>query len=270
MPLIYQDWSHKFRDSDPSRHSQAKEGFEKHDDNRPEKDPGTRSSLSICPRTRQRRPSIPSSLDQVVNKGLYCANCYEPLATGRVITASGKRYHPSHFTCFECDTPLEHVEFYTHEAPGDTAVGALKELYCHFDYHELFSPRCHVCTTPVIRGGIKALNNVYHSEHFFCALCSQTFSSSTGSTTEFVEQDGLAWHPSCYEEKFSTSYKCRKCKLRIEAGQKVVRMGQGSHFHPECFRCAHCKKSLDEELYWSKANDGICKQCKDKEIKLEL
>lgn len=233
----------------------------------------SRDASQVTSQSRQgrRRPEIPEQQKALILRGMSCANCYEPLGRGRVITAENKRYHPSHFICFECGIPLEHVEFYSH-APGDESDGFEDdaEVFCHFDYHELFSPRCHVCTTPVIRDGIKALGHVYHAEHFFCALCSQTFSVTETDGIEFVERDDLPWHPKCFEEKFSTSYVCRKCRGRIEAGSQVITMGTGSHFHPGCFQCAQCKASLEHGLYWSKKKEGICTRCKQLEIKQEL
>ncbi|CCG82121.1 LIM domain-containing protein C4F6.12 [Taphrina deformans PYCC 5710] len=225
------------------------------------------------PRTRQsrKRKPIPERERDLVERGLRCANCYEAFGRGRVITANGRRYHPSHFTCFECGIPLEHVDFYTHNATdSEEDDEGTEEVYCHFDYHELFSPRCHVCTTPVIRDGIKALGHVYHAEHFFCALCSKTFERDDQDGTEFVERDDLPWHPQCYEEKFSKTYMCRKCKKRIPAGTQVITMGTGSHFHHDCFQCALCKRSLEDGFYWSKAREGICKPCKELEIKQDL
>lgn len=223
-------------------------------------------------RSRKRRAVIPEPQRGLVERGLNCANCYEALGRGRIITANNRRYHPSHFRCFECGIPLEHVDFYTHGSgeAEDEHSPEYEEVYCHFDYHELFTPRCHYCTTPVIRDGIKALGRVYHAEHFFCALCSQTFTDDAGEGTTFVEKDDMAWHPKCYEEKFSTSYLCRKCKKRIVAGGQVITMGTGSHFHPECFQCAHCKASLDQGFYWSKDKEGICKPCREIEVKAEL
>lgn len=221
-------------------------------------------------RMRKRRAPIPSARKTLVERGLNCANCYDPLGRGRIITANNRRYHPSHFLCFECNIPLEHVEFYVHKGSDEDPSDESEEVYCHFDYHELFTPRCHYCTTPVIRDGIRALGRVYHAEHFFCALCSQTFMDDSGDGTTFVEKDGMAWHAKCYEEKFSTSYLCRKCKKRIEAGGQVITMGTGSHFHPECFQCAHCKGSLEKGFYWSKAKEGICKPCMEIEVKEDL
>lgn len=219
---------------------------------------------------RRRRPQTSEAQRSLIHRGQCCANCYEPLGQGRIITANGKRYHPSHFLCFECGIPLEHVDFYVYPPENEGDGEEEGEVYCHFDYHELFSDRCFVCETPVIRDGIMALGKTYHAEHFFCALCSQTFEQQDGGSTEFVEKDNLAWHPKCYEEKFSTSYMCRKCKQRIKAGEQVMTMGTGSHFHPECFLCAHCKGSLAHGFYWSNAKEGICRPCKELELKQDL
>jgi hypothetical protein len=49
-------------------------------------------------------------------------------------------------------------------------------VYCHLDYHELFSPRCKHCDTPIENEVISALGNKYHPGHFFCAGCGDVIS----------------------------------------------------------------------------------------------
>lgn len=73
-----------------------------------------------------------------VYDAVRCAGCEEPIS-GQVMTALGKQWHPDHFVCKHCGTELEHVEF--QEKDGNP--------YCHLDYHELFSPRCEYCKTPI-------------------------------------------------------------------------------------------------------------------------
>jgi hypothetical protein len=69
---------------------------------------------------------------------LNCASCGKPIS-GNVLSAMGKKWHPDHFACKKCGITLEHVAFF--EKDGDP--------YCHLDFHELFSPRCGYCETPI-------------------------------------------------------------------------------------------------------------------------
>lgn len=102
---------------------------------------------SLRDNTCRGRRKLPSrDVRNRVERGLCCANCYESFGHGRVITANNRRYHPIHFACYECGVPLEHVDFYTHdpEAGESDQTTQFAEIYCHFDYHEHFSPRCYV------------------------------------------------------------------------------------------------------------------------------
>ncbi len=67
-----------------------------------------------------------------------CAGCGKSIS-GNILTAMGKKWHPDHFVCKQCGITLEHVAFF--EKDGNP--------YCHLDYHELFSPRCGHCETPI-------------------------------------------------------------------------------------------------------------------------
>ncbi|KAL7771984.1 hypothetical protein CFE70_001937 [Pyrenophora teres f. teres 0-1] len=87
-------------------------------------------------------------------------------------------YLPSHATA-EDMARLEHDDG-TDESP---------RFYCHLDFHELFSPRCKSCKTPIEGEVIVACGAEWHAGHFFCAQCGDPFDS----TTPFVEKDGYAW-----------------------------------------------------------------------------
>lgn len=189
----------------------------------------------------------------MVRRGQYCANCLNSI-TGRAVNANGKHYHPGHFTCYQCDIPLDRIESYLHVAPN--TFGTQEEVYCHHDYHDLFTPRCHYCTTPVIVDGIQALDRIYHREHFFCAGCSAVF------TGTYVEHEGLAWHEECLDD--TAKDPCRKCGEPIRGDG--IELGT-TRFHERCFICAECKRSLKDGFYWSEKKTGICQSCKGIELK---
>ena len=44
-------------------------------------------------------------------------------------------------------------------------------FYCHLDFHELFSPRCRNCKTPIEGEIVVACGGEWHVGHFFCAEC---------------------------------------------------------------------------------------------------
>lgn len=184
-----------------------------------------------------------------------CAACALPIE-GRIVSASSQRFHPHCFTCHHCATALECVAFYpepeisrsarlarieariasnytniTDENPGETALDdgdASLRFYCHLDFHELYSPRCRSCKTPIETEIVLACGGSWHVGHFFCAECGDPFDAKT----PFVEKDGYAWCVGCHAGRFSG--KCRGCKRPVVEGGV---MALGGEWHESCFCC---------------------------------
>ena len=184
-----------------------------------------------------------------------CAACALPIE-GRIVSAASQRFHPHCFTCHHCAEPLECVAFYpepdsartarveriearlacnTHALPdekeGETAADdgdSSLRFYCHLDYHELYSPRCRSCKTPIENEVVLACGGSWHVGHFFCAECGDPFDEKT----PFVEKNGYAWCVGCHAGKFSG--KCKGCrKPVVEGGVSAL----GAEWHAECFCC---------------------------------
>ena len=187
-----------------------------------------------------------------------CAACALPIE-GRIVSAASQRFHPHCFTCHHCAEPLECVAFYpepdsartarveriearlassTHVLPdekeGETAADdgdSSLRFYCHLDYHELYSPRCRSCKTPIESEVVLACGGSWHVGHFFCAECGDPFDAKT----PFVEKNGYAWCVGCHAGKFSG--KCKGCrKPVVEGGVSAL----GSEWHVGCFCCVVC------------------------------
>lgn len=184
-----------------------------------------------------------------------CAACALPIE-GRIVSAASQRFHPHCFTCHHCAEPLECVAFYpepdsaraarveriearlaydSHVLPdekeGETAADdgdSSLRFYCHLDYHELYSPRCRSCKTPIESEVVLACGGSWHVGHFFCAECGDPFDAKT----PFVEKNGYAWCVGCHAGKFSG--KCKGCrKPVVEGGVSAL----GSEWHIGCFCC---------------------------------
>lgn len=191
--------------------------------------------------------------------GVLCAHCALPIA-GRILSAAGQRFHPTCFVCHTCHTNLECVAFYPEpekqrserleridarhtgielegfedmtedqmmQQEADDGDDGLR-FYCHLDFHELFSPRCKSCKTPIEGEVIVACGAEWHAGHFFCAQCGDPFDS----TTPFVEKDGYAWCVGCHTNRYSS--KCCKCKKPVT---DLVVKALGSDWHDKCFVC---------------------------------
>ena len=108
-----------------------------------------------------------------------CDHCRFAIS-GRTLSAGGARFHPECFACFHCGEKLECVAFYPEpnvkrdERLGNIDPGSSGQslrFYCHLDFHELFSPRCRSCKTPIEGEVVVACGGEWHVGHFFCAQC---------------------------------------------------------------------------------------------------
>lgn len=140
---------------------------------------------------KTKRTHLENAWRPASSTGLLCSNCALPIS-GKSVTASSARFHPDCFVCYHCQTGLECVAFYaepeTHRQARleqfqdqmldpERVIDAYSDLddslrfYCHLDYHELFSPRCKSCKTPIEKDAIDACGAQWHQGHFFCAQC---------------------------------------------------------------------------------------------------
>ncbi|KAL4953901.1 hypothetical protein BDW69DRAFT_164264 [Aspergillus filifer] len=176
-----------------------------------------------------------------------CEICALPIS-GKVVTAAGTRFHPECFTCSHCHTALECVAFYQEpEAKRNERLAdpmadeedQCPRFYCHLDFHELFSPRCKSCKTPIEGEVVVACGAEWHVGHFFCAECGDPFNSST----PFVEKDGYAWCLNCHSRR--TAPNCAGCKKPVL--DDVVITAVGGKWHDDCFNCHECGDGFGPE-----------------------
>lgn len=231
----------------------------------------TQSSPSRLPTSRPVRPEIASRVPWLARtptsasaSSVTCTACSLPIA-GRIVTASGAgatsqkaRFHPECFTCHHCSTALECVSFYpepenaraeryqaemSHLSPEElhSLIASNEDLrfFCHLDYHELYSPRCYTCKTPVEGAVVLALGRYYHQDHFFCAECGDPFTSES----PFVEHNSYPYCVSCHTRR--TSARCRACKSPILNEMTVEALG--GKWHEACFVCCECGGDFGEE-----------------------
>ncbi|CAK4031182.1 LIM domain-containing [Lecanosticta acicola] len=232
--------------------------------------------------------STPHYTPSIRQSGALCAHCALPIA-GRILSAAGERFHPGCFVCHECNTNLEHVAFYpepekqraerleriharqtgaefvlpegmTDEQAFHHDGDATRRFYCHLDFHELFSPRCKSCKTPIEGEVIVACGAEWHVGHFFCAQCGDPFDS----TMPFVEKDGYAWCVGCHTNRYSP--KCRKCKKPVT---DVVVKALGADWHSGCFVCMECNGEFADGRYFlrGESSDPVCVQCEERRLK---
>lgn len=223
------------------------------------------------------KPQLPPSSSR--NPSL-CSHCALPIS-GRVLTAAGERLHPDCFSCHQCKTNLECVAFYPEpdskyyerlariqqrisgldvSVPKGMSVQEVKGLeesdgddslryFCHLDFHELFSPRCKSCKTPIEGQVVVACGAEWHVGHFFCAQCgdvciaaiecyqtvTDTFTQPFDADKPYVEQDKYAWCVGCHTNRYGP--KCKKCRKPVG---DVALNALGADWHEDCFCCVVC------------------------------
>ncbi|KAL7276318.1 hypothetical protein RUND412_000689 [Rhizina undulata] len=202
-----------------------------------------------------------------------CAYCRTAIE-GRVVSASSLRFHPECFRCDHCHTRLEHVGFFPEpeeyrrkrmEQAGvvdDKTMGAKVRFYCHLDFHELFSPRCKSCKTPIEGEVVMACGSTWHPGHFFCAECGDPFTKES----RFVEKDGYAWCVGCYTKRYSG--RCKKCKKPV---METVVKALGGEWHEECFCCTECGAQFADGRFFIRGKNGneipVCVKCEERRLK---
>lgn len=210
---------------------------------RPLPEPGSKiqEDSNSKPANRSSRSSWISPYIRTGVPSAACATCGLQIS-GRIVTACGSRFHPECFKCHHCNTGLECVAFYQepdtkrserleNADPGDEEAKSMR-FYCHLDFHELFSPRCKSCKTPIEGEVIVACGAEWHVGHFFCAECGDPFNS----TTPFVEKNGYAWCVQCHSKR--TASRCMGCKVPVL--DEVVVSALGGQWHDKCFNCNEC------------------------------
>ncbi|EMD01272.1 hypothetical protein BAUCODRAFT_118975 [Baudoinia panamericana UAMH 10762] len=251
----------------------------------------TRPGLPHHSATSPLPKSTPHYTPSVRQTGTLCAHCALPIA-GRILSAAGERFHPSCFVCHQCHTNLECVAFYpepdgkrserverirAREAGINVAIPENDSLddslcqeamdgdeslrfYCHLDFHELFSPRCKSCKTPIEGEVIVACGAEWHAGHFFCAQCGDPFDAHT----PFVEKDGYAWCVGCHTNRYSS--KCRKCRKPVT---DLVVKALGADWHEGCFVCVECNGGFGDGRYFLRGDsqDPVCVRCEEMRLK---
>ncbi|KAH3767171.1 focal contact protein paxillin [Pelomyxa schiedti] len=166
-----------------------------------------------------------------------CFFCNGPIM-GEIIQALSKTYHPEHFRCGSCNTPLGTATFYEHEGKPN----------CEKCYTTLLCPRCAHCDQPILDKCITALGKKWHINHFVCAVCNNPFPNGT-----FYEKDGK---PFC-ENDYAITYaaKCAGCNKAI-TGDCLNALGQ--KWHPDHFVCNYCHRPFPGGAFYEYQSKAYC------------
>jgi len=191
-----------------------------------------------------------------------CFSCSEEVESGGC-TALGRTYHQECFRCFNCKTVID-GKFFTEEDQPFCGNCSKNE-----------DKICDICNRSIDGDCLTSNGKSFHSNCMKCAVCGDslkgTYFTSMGKL--ICEKDYKETQKTCSDCKEAISgpyytldndkvvcekdYKkslgnCGRCGLIVEG--QILKVS-GGFFHPDCFTCVVCKKSL-VEVPFTKGDDG--------------
>eukprot|EP00808_Paulinella_micropora_P000177 g70501.t1 len=148
--------------------------------------------------------------------------------------------------CRHCGMPVSISGFYEEEG----------EFYCEEDYKQLFC-RCKHCSGEIRSDFVAMSGQRFHLDCLRCSRCNANFSIDGAMDERSIfERNRQYFCTGCFEEVFG--YQCDLCRGAIPKSQQVVAPahldlspghvhpdGGRLIFHPDCFTCSTCGKTLD-------------------------
>ena len=169
--------------------------------------------------------SPPVAPTAAVNK--VCAHCHESIRSAFVM-AREQIFHPNHFLCHTCHTPLGGKPYLEHGA----------QFYCENDYYEQFNPKCHTCHATIKGAYVSALNASYHPNCFTCAHCQQPFTDS-----HYRQHGGQPYCEAHFAQLCAPS--CAACSKPITS---AIFEALDKKYHLECFVCSEGGHPIGEHV----------------------
>jgi len=172
----------------------------------------------------------------------YCANGCKGVipAKENYFEAMGYKYHGRCWLCAFCRKQLGSGTYY--ERKGS--------IYCDSCYRNNILPKCFRCGDPIANGElVNADGKKYHPNCFACPVCSKTL-------LNYLFRDG---HPFCeqhYYERYNP-----KCHVCHQALKETTVTALGREWHPNCFTCERCNKSIGVGSFYSHHGRPVCPSC---------
>ncbi|KAM3876086.1 leupaxin [Diretmus argenteus] len=107
---------------------------------------------------------------------------------------------------------------------------------------------CASCQKCIVGKMITALGEVWHPEHFVCAVCEAEL-----GTRGFFERDGRPYCEKDYHQLFAP--RCAYCKGPI---MQNILSAMDQNWHPEHFFCAHCGDRFGPDGFLEKDGKPYC------------
>ena len=149
-------------------------------------------------------------------------------------------------SCFACGVVFVDKEpVHTHTTKDGDVL-----YFCKKDYMELYASKCSACHEPIDDDGIQVGGGKkYHMGCFSCSVCDTPFNDG-----EYYQDEFMVYCAEHYFEACGTV--CTACGNYIK--DTIVSDSGGGTWHPECFSCTACKKSLAGLQYYTKNGRFYC------------
>jgi len=183
-------------------------------------------------------------IKQVHSMEIECHYCNEPIQMyDEKIMIGQNFYHSNHVQCNKCGQVLDQNKIL--ELGDDIFCDVCFENECN-----LGKNRCGYCNEEIFGDlYIKALNKVWHPNHFFCSYCGCKFNEEV----PFFEIDGKPYCEEDYSRLFGKI--CKGCNEVINAD---FISAMEMFWHNECFKCHICNKSLIDEAFYCIDGELYC------------
>ena len=207
--------------------------------------------------------------------GNTCARCDQAILNDEVV-ALDDHWHKECLTCQSCSKNL-------YLAKGGKVVQGPEDgmPYCARCYGRKFGDACAACKFPVNPGEIpvKALNKIFHKEHFCCVKCHKGLYGDDDIALEFFPNEGFPFCTECFLEFLCQ--RCSGCGNPMKPGEDALTLqdGKGANhvYHRDCHKCVITEgtfKETDtiymndgfpycEEAYKEVFADHFCSGCGD-------
>ncbi|XP_063707198.1 transforming growth factor beta-1-induced transcript 1 protein-like isoform X1 [Culicoides brevitarsis] len=171
-----------------------------------------------------------------------CFSCKETTEGKQPVKALGKTWCHAHFQCKDCKVVI-----------GDSTFKEKENLpVCLKCYQDKYVPFCVKCKEVRFSNAVSALEKTWHRKCFVCnGLCKKPLGGQT-----FFERDGNVYCKSDFEKVVAD--KCAGCKAPI---MKSAITALQAKWHPDCFKCKKCKKTIDDESFYVEGSKPVCAKC---------
>ena len=177
-----------------------------------------------------------------------CTQCKTPITLKDIkVLVDGNVMHKECFTCVECHGLLAGNKHYKSD----------NGYLCASCQTQQIVAQCHACKKGISStvSFLKHKTFAWHSDCFKCVLCSTWLADGN-----FHEIDDSIMCKQCFTLK--NSRKCYKCQQSILG--REIQLGF-HYYHPECFTCTECDKSLINEQ--KVGSTLLCHECVSKKSK---